>query len=134
MSTLPERIRIIRTESQSKKLSMATFAAKIKASPAAVSQWETGDRKPSDLTIHLISTEFGINEDWLRTGKGDMKAPMNELDEIANITRELFGNDPDSSKAKLARFVFSLEEDEMEALIKIWKKALEFIGEIEKDR
>ena len=35
---------------------------------------ESGRNAPSEQTIKLICFEFGINENWLRTGEGEMKA------------------------------------------------------------
>ena len=33
---------------------------------------KTGNRIPSNIVINSICREFGINEEWLRTGKGEM--------------------------------------------------------------
>ena len=43
-----------------------------------------GGRSTSDQTVRMICREFGVNEEWLRTGEGEMFAPKEEdaLDEL----------------------------------------------------
>lgn len=48
--------------------------------------FETGDRKPKDIHINRICSEFGINEVWLRTGEGgdeNMFTKVNEDDRFS---------------------------------------------------
>jgi transcriptional regulator with XRE-family HTH domain len=53
-------------------LKQGEFAKRIEFSQGAFSDFE-GNMKPiADKYIKLICLEFGINEDWLRTGNGDM--------------------------------------------------------------
>lgn len=63
------------------------FAEKIKVSPNSIARYELGDRKPSNAIINSICRELKINEDWLRTGTGEMyKIPK---DETAAIVSDL---------------------------------------------
>lgn len=71
MSILKERIKKIRKEAN---LSMEKFGKKIGITKSSVSMLESGRNAPSEQTIKLICFEFGINENWLRTGEGKMKA------------------------------------------------------------
>lgn len=123
MSSLAERIRIVRTESQGHKLSMAAFAQKINVSPSAVSQWETGDKNPSKVYIHAIASEFGVNETWLLTGDGSMHDALEPEDEMAQLAASLYGMDPDGWAVqmirKLTRLAEVLTEDEMRTLAKV---------------
>ena len=48
------------------------FANKINTSRSNVAGYETGTRVPSNAIICLICKEFRVNEEWLRTGNGDM--------------------------------------------------------------
>jgi len=54
------------------ELSQDKFGERIGMSYAAVSLIELGKTTINEKHIKLISCVFGINEDWLRTGNGDM--------------------------------------------------------------
>lgn len=53
-------------------LSMEKFGSRIGIGKASISLLESGKNKPSVQTITLICREFGVNEQWLRTGEGEM--------------------------------------------------------------
>ena len=53
-------------------LSMEKFGSRIGIVKASISLLESGKNNPSVQTITLICREFGVNEQWLRTGEGEM--------------------------------------------------------------
>lgn len=53
-------------------LSQAQFALKINKTPGFISLIETGRSGISEETISDISKAYNVNEDWLRTGIGEM--------------------------------------------------------------
>ena len=53
-------------------LTLSQFGERLGVSKSAASLWESGGRNLSDSTIKLICKEFYVNEEWLRTGEGDM--------------------------------------------------------------
>lgn len=53
-------------------LSMEKFGSRIGIGKASISLLESGKNNPSIQTIALICREFGVNEQWLRTGEGKM--------------------------------------------------------------
>lgn len=55
-----------------KGISQTELAKRIGVSRAAVSEWIRGKSKPSESTLKLIAKEFNVNEEWLKTGKGEM--------------------------------------------------------------
>lgn len=59
-------------------MTQASFAERISVTPTAVSKIESGQNKASDQTITLIVREFGVNEEWLRTGEGEMFTPTDD--------------------------------------------------------
>ena len=61
------RIKLIRKRAD---LSQDEFGKKIGITKSSVSLLESGKNNPSDQTIKLLCSEFGVNEDWLRTGAG----------------------------------------------------------------
>lgn len=54
------------------KLNQEKFAERIGLSRNFINQVENGKKNFSDRTIADICREFSINEEWLRTGKGEM--------------------------------------------------------------
>ena len=50
-------------------LSMEKFGSRIGIGKASISLLESGKNNPSVQTITLICREFGVNEQWLRTGE-----------------------------------------------------------------
>lgn len=92
--TIGKRIKEVRKIS---KLTQTDFGKKVKVSGAAVSMIESGINEPSDQTISLICREFGVREEWLRTGDGSMKeekprdiALAEELDKVITAGSEDF--------------------------------------------
>lgn len=53
-------------------LSMEKFGSRIGIGKASISLLESGKNNPSVQTITLICREFGVSEQWLRTGEGEM--------------------------------------------------------------
>ena len=64
-----ERIKSIR---KSLNMTQELFSKKLNLSRNYIALIETGDRIPSDRTISDICREYNINEQWLRTGEGEM--------------------------------------------------------------
>jgi len=50
-------------------LTQAVFGAKIGVSVGYMGMLENGRRKPSQGLIIAISSRFGVDENWLRTGR-----------------------------------------------------------------
>ena len=55
-------------------LTQKEFAEKIGKSTISIAKWEAGDRTPDESTLKLIAKEFNIDEEWLKTGEGEMFA------------------------------------------------------------
>jgi transcriptional regulator with XRE-family HTH domain len=47
------------------KITQAGFASEIKTTPAAVSQYLSGEREPQTEVILKICKRFGVTSDWL---------------------------------------------------------------------
>jgi transcriptional regulator with XRE-family HTH domain len=83
-----ERIKQIR---QTLQLSQAKFCKEIFLANGHYAGIELGNRRVNDRTIKLISTIYGVNERFLRTGEGEMfdKTPDYKLAQVARIFQEL---------------------------------------------
>jgi|GEM_PF-433981 len=65
-------------------LSQEKFGARIGVQQGTVASYENGARTPIDAIIQSICREFDVNENWLKTGDGEMFASVsgNPLDDI----------------------------------------------------
>jgi transcriptional regulator with XRE-family HTH domain len=53
-------------------LSIRDFAKEIYFSHSVYGQVEYGSKEPNNRIIQLICSKFGVNKDWILTGKGNM--------------------------------------------------------------
>ena len=64
-----DRFKILRKDTG---LTQKDFAARVGLSQNFIAQIESGSKVPSDRTVSDICRIFHVNEDWLRTGEGEM--------------------------------------------------------------
>jgi len=69
MTGIHDRLKQVRTHFN---LTIREFSKEIYFSHGVYGQVECGNREPNERIIQLISSRFGINKDWLKTGKGKM--------------------------------------------------------------
>lgn len=73
-------------------LTQQEFAEQLNVSRDNIAGYETGRRNPSDAAVSLICREFKVNEEWLRTGIGPMRAPE-KTDAITEVCRQYGAGD-----------------------------------------
>ena len=74
-------------------LSGDQFGKAIGVSRAAISKIEVGTNNVSDRTISTIVREFGVNEEWLRTGKGEMFIQRDNVEELVSLVSKVVKTD-----------------------------------------
>lgn len=124
MQEMKDRIVSIRKESG---LTQEEFGKELNLSQNYVWMLESGKRAPSARTIIDLCKKFQISEEWLRTGEGEMKAPMTKQAEIANITAQLFHKeetDPETYNflIELNKYLLQLDETQMQAVLDMIRK------------
>ena len=77
-----ERIRKVR---EALGLTQRQFAPKVGIAQTAISMLETGNNTVTDKVIKIICSELGVNEKWMRTGKGEMFKASPNLKELGDI-------------------------------------------------
>lgn len=110
-------------------LSQTAFASALGVSRSAVSKLESGENIPAERTILLIVREFGVDENWLRTGEGEMLRPVSRDTELAAFFGNLQSSTPDF-RHQLISVLSRLTVDEWAMLE---RKAKELLAEIQKD-
>lgn len=73
-------------------LSQEAFAERLGLKGSAVSHLESGRRNVTTQNINAICREFGVNEEWLRTGSGDMFEEMSRAEKAAQIVGAALGS------------------------------------------
>ncbi len=106
MSTINERIAAVVKASGMTK---TAFAEKINVSQPHVSRMVSGESIPSDRTISDICRVFGVSEDWLRTGEGEMRLNLDRKEELTAIFAQIAASD--DAKARLVK-AFAMLPDE----------------------
>ena len=79
---MKDRIKKLR---KSLDMTQQEFADRIGVKRNTIGQYEIGRNEPIDTVINLICREFGVSEEWPRTGSGEMfsPAPTDVLDQLA---------------------------------------------------
>lgn len=99
-------------------LTQNELGSRIGMTPNTITNYETGRRVPSNQVIFSICREFNVNEDWLRTGNGDMFNPISEDEELDLYVGRISGG-TDEFKKNLIKTLCKLSEDEWNVLKKI---------------
>jgi transcriptional regulator with XRE-family HTH domain len=72
-------------------LTQAKFAERIKISNGYIAALELGNRRVNDRIIRMISMNFGVSEEWLKTGAGECFDRIDDykLEQVIGYFRKL---------------------------------------------
>lgn len=108
-------------------LTQQAFANRIGMKQNTIAQYEMGRTIPSDAIIFSICREFNVNENWLRTGEGDMFMEMSRDEQIEEFIGDLLHGEEDSFKRRLISGLAALDENG-------WKVLEDFLDSIQKKK
>lgn len=120
---MKDRIKNLRKEL---KLTQQEFADRIGVKRNTVGLYEIGQSGISDTVIKAICREFGVNENWLRTGEGEMFRPRTNEEILTEFAADLAFEGDESFKKKVITALAKMDEETWAAFEK-W-----FWGFIEK--
>lgn len=103
-----ERVRLVRRASN---LTQEAFAGRLGLKQNSVALIESGKRNASDQVVLAICREFGIREEWLRTGEGPMKAETARAREMADSVSRLFADESETFRAALIGALLRFDPD-----------------------
>lgn len=112
---MKDRIKQIR---KSHDLTQQEFAERLGTPRSNIANYEKGNRTPSDGIITYMCKEFGISEDWLRYGTGQMRASVSRENEIASLMRSSLRGSEEFKEAVI-QAVKTRSESELEVLEKM---------------
>ncbi|MCL2763017.1 MAG: helix-turn-helix domain-containing protein [Treponema sp.] len=97
------------------RMTQAEFAAKLEMAQNSYSKIETGENSLTEKNIFLICLIFGVDESWLRTGKGEM------FDQVSKPK--------DGDEKKLLEMFRSLSPEIREFVLKKLRECVRIDGE-----
>lgn len=103
-------------------LNQEDFGKRIGAKQSTVTAYECGNRVPMDVTITSICREFGVNEEWLRTGKGEMFLPKSRGQEIGEIVKAAAQHDPETAAKFFSSLLEEMSDAEIVLMYEIFKR------------
>lgn len=74
-------------------LTQEKFAERLSMKRNTIANYEIGRNEPIDAVISLICKEYNVNEEWLRTGEGDIFKKRLPSDEVAYFVEDLLEYD-----------------------------------------
>lgn len=118
--TQGERIREVR---KALGLTLEKFGEKIGMKKNSISQLENGKNSVTEQVVKAICREYNVDYMWLTTGDGEMFIDTDD-DFIERIDRIMAGED--EARKSLFKFMLELSDEDIAALDRLMKKAIEF--------
>lgn len=93
MFRLEERLKNLRN---ALNMNQKDFAQSLGLGQSTWAMIEVGKRELNDRHIKLICSIHNVNENWLRTGNGEMFTQLSQDDETAHIVQDMLGSNTGS--------------------------------------
>ena len=122
-----ERIRHLRKNEL--KMTQDVFASKIDISRSNIGNIEIGRIAVTERVVSSICREFNVNEEWLRTGKGEMFVQVTPYEKAYNRFGYIMENSSPSKKAALSvllELLYSVPDEQ-------WNLLMQQFEEIKKE-
>jgi len=110
------RIKKVRKDA---KLTQEQFGDRIGITAASCSTIESGKSNPSTQTIKSICREFGIREEWLRTGEGSERIAQSKDEEISSFLHSVLKDEPETFRRRLVAAMAKWTEQDWENLARL---------------
>lgn len=96
-----DRIKAVRA---ALNLSQDEFGKRLGVTRGAITNIELHKVEPKPMMISLICTTFNVNEEWLRTGEGEMFIPLTRNQVIADYVGKVMKDET----AEFQKFIIEL--------------------------
>lgn len=123
---MKERLRKLR---KTLDLTQQEFADRIGIKRNSLANYETGRNTPIDAILISICREWNVNEEWLRTGNGEMFIELTRDEQIERFVGDTLKSEDDSFKKKFISMLAALDESDWEVL----QKMVELLQQNKKD-
>lgn len=119
MITIRDRILLLL---EKKNITKTEFANKLNITQAYVSKITNKGATPSDRLIEDICEKFMVNENWLRTGNGEMFIKLDKENQLMIWAANILKDESDSFKRRFVQMLTEFDESDWETLEKICVK------------
>ena len=113
---MKERIKELR---KTLGLTLELFGDKVGVGKSTISRIENGTNGLTEQMILSICREFNVNEEWLRTGSGEMFKDMTLDEEIISFIGDIQWDASNTFKKRFISAIAKLNEEEWKVLEKI---------------
>lgn len=100
-------------------LAQAAFGEALGLSQNYIWMIEAGKREPSERTIRDICREYGVNENWLRTGEGEMYVVHTVEDALGDLFDAVTADEPDAFRKRVFLGLANLSPEDWETVERI---------------
>ena len=91
-------------------LTQVEFGRRIGVKQSAVTGYENGNRQPLDTVITSICREFGVNEEWLRTGEGPQFIEITRAEQIQQMVDDIMRDHPEAFRRRFVTALAGLDD------------------------
>lgn len=103
-------------------MSRAKFGEPIGMTDSEIKNVETGATQLKENKIPLICNAYNVNEQWLRTGQGDMFLPKTRAQEIGEIVRNAATRDPEESVKFFTELLGDMTDAEIAIMYEVFRR------------
>ncbi len=128
---MKDRIKALRKELG---LTQEKFADRLSMKRNTIANSEIGRNEPIEAVISLICKEFNVNEEWLRTGKGEMFQQMTEKEKLMKYTALLLKDSDSAFVAAIQALIVTYEQLDDTSKAVLEKIALQYVENLKKGR
>lgn len=114
-------------------LTQQKFADRLGVKRNTVGQWECGINAITDQVVFSICREFDVNEEWLRTGEGEMFEQMTEQQKLLKYTGMLLKDKDSAIVNAIQSFIVTYEQLDDTSKATLEKIAQQFIDNLKKE-
>jgi len=91
-------------------LNQSEFGARIGLRQTSIANYEKGLRQPLDTVVTSICREFGVNEEWLRTGEGPQFVEITRAEQIQQMVDDIMRDHPEAFRRRFVTALAGLDE------------------------
>lgn len=126
-----ERLKKLRKELD---MTQQEFADSISIKRSTMATYESGRNEPIDAVISLICKQHNVNEDWLRSGEGEMFEQLTEQEKIMKYTAMLLRDTDSAVASAIQSFIVTYEQLDDTSKATLEKIALQYIDNLKKSQ
>lgn len=126
-----ERLKKLRKELD---MTQQEFADSIGIKRSTMATYESGRNEPIDAVISLICKQHNVNEDWLRSGEGEMFEQLTEQEKIMKYIAMLLRDTDSAVASAIQSFIVTYEQLDDTSKATLEKIALQYIDNLKKSQ